>query len=369
MAKPPTSLIVRAFRSKERLLLVCVASGTECARAGKRRCVQQSGPSDRTPTGTRRSAGINRWPRRLRFHDGARACLSLRRLNENHFAVFDSGRHIDRLYCERMPGGVRWRCFLQAFDVAPPGIRRAGMQTRWKAPRPIFSQSTARSRRRSRRSASGGVILIVSGSPPLGIFQNDATGTVTISDVTADGSTSYGAITDVFSGNGGEVINAGTIDLEGEANGNTSAAPSIEVDSILNSGRIIAETGYVTLNDQTSGGIGDNGGVAGTLQIDANATLELGGPVANNTVLFSSIAPADPQTLVIDDLAEISSIDASQQQDFNATIAGFAPGSLRLRRPAWAISPTSRTPFREPMTRPTIRPRCRWTITAASSPR
>jgi hypothetical protein len=191
-----------------------------------------------------------------------------------------------------------------------------------------FTVSSATLENQGTATIAGSTLTVeeTDGAPPLGIFQNDATGTVTISDVTADGSTSYGTITDVFSGDGGEVINAGTIDLEGEANGNTSAAPSIEVDSILNSGSIIAETGYVTLNDQTGGDINDNGGGAGTLQIDANAMLELGGPVANNTVLFSSVALADPQTLVIDDLAESSSIDGSQQQDFNATIAGFAPG-------------------------------------------
>jgi hypothetical protein len=38
--------------------------------------------------------------------------LSLRRLNEDDFAVIDGGRSVGRLYCERIPEGVRWRWFL-----------------------------------------------------------------------------------------------------------------------------------------------------------------------------------------------------------------------------------------------------------------
>ena len=52
--------------------------------------------------------------------------LLMRRLKENDFAVIDGERNVGRLYCERLPEGVRWRWFLQAFDVVPVGIRASG---------------------------------------------------------------------------------------------------------------------------------------------------------------------------------------------------------------------------------------------------
>jgi hypothetical protein len=162
---------------------------------------------------------------------------------------------------------------------------------------------------------AGGSIGLDAGSGPdnsgqAGLLINDLGATITLSDVTETYVRS-GAITGL--GDGSEIENYGTIVGQGEATVNQADLTyypdlTVNADSIVNDGTIVAQQGQLDLGGALTG--------TGTLEVDANAVLAIDGTVSGNTVDFAGIGG----WLQINDLASGGS------QDFNAAISGFTAG-------------------------------------------
>ena len=144
-----------------------------------------------------------------------------------------------------------------------------------------------------------------------GVLQNDAGGTITLSDTGG----SLGAI-DGFGGseilNDGAIIGQGTTPVDPTE---VAGSPDLTLtaDSIVNDGTIEAQQGQLDLEGPVTG--------TGTLQVDGGGVLATDGTVNGDGVAFAGIGGF----LEINDLASVSG-GGTQQQDFNATIQGFVQG-------------------------------------------
>jgi hypothetical protein len=151
----------------------------------------------------------------------------------------------------------------------------------------------------------------------VGLLQNDASGTITLSD-TDDGFVMPASITAL--GDGSEIDNLGIIIGQGETTVDPTQITdipdlSLSADTVINDGTIEAQQGQLDLGGPITG--------TGTLQVYDGAVLATDGTVNGNAAGFVGAGGF----LLIGDLASETGGDTpAQQQDFNATIGNFAAG-------------------------------------------
>ena len=153
-----------------------------------------------------------------------------------------------------------------------------------------------------------------------GVFQNDAGATLTLGDFTY-GPNEYVGSAIIGESQGSTVINNGTIVSEGPSGPTTelfSPGRSLDVDTLINNGLIESYSGALYVGGMING--------TGTLQVDSNALLAIGGMTVldashGNVVKFDG----NDGTLLINlpQVITAAVAGAPTAQGFNLTIAGF----------------------------------------------